>query len=48
MTNGVWSYRLKRNLGFALVARACAPGDRVTVIKDGAPVAATLTELPFL
>ena len=48
MTNGVWSYRLQRNIGFALISRACAPGDRVAVIKEEGPVAATLTELPFL
>ncbi len=48
MTNGVWSYRLKRNIGFALISRDCGPGDRVDVIKDGAAIPAGLTELPFL
>jgi aminomethyltransferase len=48
MTNGVWSWRLGRNIGFALVAVAARPGDRVAVTVDGAPVAGTLVELPFL
>jgi aminomethyltransferase len=48
MTNCVWSYRLKRNIGFGLVDSACRPGDPVEVLKDGRPTPATLTELPFL
>jgi len=48
MTNGVWSYRLKRNIGFALISRDSVPGDKVEVIKDGNRIPATLTELPFL
>ena len=48
MTNCVWSWRLKKNIGFALVDIAAQPGDPVTVIKGGTPLAATLTTLPFL
>jgi len=44
----VWSYRLRRNIGFALIATGCVAGDRVEVIKDGRPIAGTLQELPFI
>lgn len=47
MTNGIWSYRLQRNIGFGLVARDCTAGMRVEVLKDDGRVGATLTELPF-
>lgn len=48
MTNGVWSRRLEKTIGFALVSTACNPGDRVTVLKEDAKIDATLTTLPFL
>jgi glycine cleavage system aminomethyltransferase T len=48
MTNCVWSWRLKRNIGFALVAVSARPGDRVEVIKDGERLTGTLTTLPFV
>ena len=48
MTNGVWSRRLKRNIGFALVSAECSPGDAVFVQKDGAEIPAALVELPFV
>ncbi len=48
MTNGVWSHRKKRNIGFALVSRDIASGDRVEVRKNGAVVNGTLCDLPFL
>lgn len=48
MTNGVWSRRLKRNIGFALISCKFSPGDAVEVLKDGRRVPASLTELPFL
>jgi aminomethyltransferase len=48
MTNGVWSYRLERNIGYALISRDRAPGDRVEVMKENGSISATLTELPFL
>ena len=48
MTNCVWSWRLKRNIGFGLVETDCAVGDSVEVIKDGRAVPGRLTELPFI
>jgi len=48
MTNCVWSYRLKRNIGFALVSASCASGDRVAIEMAGQTVPGILTELPFL
>ena len=47
MTCGIWSYRLERNIGFALVARDAAPGDAVQVQKNGATIDARLVSLPF-
>ena len=47
MTNGVWSWRLKRNIGFALVSCDSAPGDIVSVHKRGKLINAKLTSLPF-
>lgn len=48
LTNGVWSYRMQRNIGFGLVASRCKPGDLVTVRKLGQGIPARLVELPFL
>ena len=48
MTNCVWSYRLQKNIGFALISRDCQVGDTVEVIKDDQTLSAQLTELPFL
>jgi glycine cleavage system aminomethyltransferase T len=48
LTNCVWSYRLKQNIGFALISTRCAAGEGVEVIKEGRTLAATLTQLPFL
>ncbi len=48
MTNIVWSWRLKQNIGFALVSVEAKPGDAVQVIRDGKPVNGTLCELPFI
>ena len=47
-TNGVWSYRLQRNIGFALVSVDAAPGDAVEVMVDGVGIAGRLAELPFM
>jgi aminomethyltransferase len=47
LTNCVWSPRLRRNIGFALVATPCRPGDRVEIHKEGRVVQATLQTLPF-
>jgi aminomethyltransferase len=48
MTNGVWSWRLKRNIGFALIAITCKAGETVTVIEDNRPQLGKLVTLPFL
>ncbi len=48
MTNCVWSYRLHRNIGFALVSVAAQAGDEVEVVKDGRRIGGKLTTLPFL
>ena len=48
LTNCMWSYRLKQNVGYALISTACSPGDAVAVIHEGRSIAGTLTGLPFL
>jgi glycine cleavage system aminomethyltransferase T len=48
LTNSVFSYRLKKNIGFALIARDCVRGDRVEVQISNTKQPATLTDLPFL
>ncbi|MCP4047776.1 MAG: glycine cleavage system protein T [Gammaproteobacteria bacterium] len=47
MTNGVWSYRLKRNIGYALIATEIKVGQMVEVCKDGQMLPAKLCALPF-
>ena len=47
MTNGVFSRKLQRNIGFALVANRYQNGDRVEVHKDNQVLGGTLTNLPF-
>jgi glycine cleavage system aminomethyltransferase T len=48
MTNIIWSYRMKKNIGFALVSASAKAGDRVTIMRDGKAEPATLAGLPFL
>lgn len=48
LTNCTWSYRLKKNIGFALVSVECRPGEPVEVLIDGQWIRGTLTELPFV
>jgi glycine cleavage system aminomethyltransferase T len=48
MTNIIWSYRLKKNVGFALVASTVKAGDRVEIVRNGRREPATLSELPFI
>jgi glycine cleavage system aminomethyltransferase T len=48
MTNVIWSYRLKRNIGFALVSVAAQPGDEVDVLKNGHTIKGRLIKLPFV
>ncbi len=48
LTNCAWSYRLKKNIGFALISTRCAAGTPVEVSMEGRSVRGTLKELPFL
>ena len=47
MTNCVWSYRMKANIGFALVSRRVQPGDQVTIMRPSGPCGARVVDLPF-
>lgn len=48
MTNIIWSLRMKKNIGFALVSTSAKPRDRIAVNRNGSMTCGTLTELPFL
>jgi glycine cleavage system aminomethyltransferase T len=48
LTNCVWSYRLRKNVGFALISTGCVIGERIEVVKEGNAIAGTLSKLPFL
>ena len=48
MTNGVWSPRMRANIGYALVSVEVAVGGTVTVLHPDGPVEAELVELPFI
>ena len=47
MTNGTWSYKLERNIGFGLLSVACTVGDRIDIDTDDGRIAGTVTEIPF-
>lgn len=47
MTNCVWSFRMRANIGFALVSRHVQAGDSVTIMRDSGPAGATAVDLPF-
>ena len=49
MTQCVWSPRLKKNIGYALISHICNVGDTVTLCRSaGRKVKANLVDLPFL
>ena len=48
LTNCIFSYRMKKNIGFALIERGCVIGDRVEAQIGGMLEPARLTDLPFL
>ncbi|MGL4236185.1 glycine cleavage T C-terminal barrel domain-containing protein [Tabrizicola sp.] len=48
MTNCVWSFRMKANIGYALVGAGAKVGETVQVMRAKGPVTARLVELPFL
>lgn len=48
LTNCVFSIRVQKNLGFALISRDCVVGDRVQAMVGGVMHSGVLTELPFV
>ncbi len=48
MTTATWSYRLKGNIGYALISRECIPGQRVRVEMSRETVHGELVGLPFI
>ena len=48
MTNCVWSYRLRANIGFVLIDSAVPVGTEVMVARASGPVRGCLVDLPFL
>ena len=48
LTNIIWSYRLKANIGFGLLSVEVKAGDTVTVALATGLTSAKLVELPFL
>ena len=48
MTCGIWSKRMEKNIGLALVLRDACLGDKVTVIKNKEVLPGKLCELPFI
>ncbi len=47
MTNGTWSYKLERNIGFGLVPQSCRPGDRIEVLMPDGPRPGWFCDIPF-
>jgi glycine cleavage system aminomethyltransferase T len=48
LTNCTWSYRLEKNIGFALISTECNAGDAVKVFSDEQKIPGKLTSLPFI
>lgn len=48
LTNSVWSRRLEKNIGFALLSRDSSEGETVVVDMPDGPAGGTLVSLPFL
>lgn len=48
LTNCVWSYRLRANIGFVLIDSAVPVGTEVTVARVSGPAPGRLVEIPFL
>ena len=48
LTNCIFSIRVQKNLGFALISRNCVVGDRVQAMVGGEMQSGVLTELPFV
>ncbi len=47
MTNGTWSYKLERNIGFGLISVECQIGDAVVINRGEEKVSGVLTDIPF-
>ena len=47
MTNGTWSYKLERNIGFGLLSVDCRVGDDVVVRRGAETVPGRLVDIPF-
>ena len=47
MTNGVWSWKMEKNIGFALISNQYKAGDRLQVSKEDKMYNALLCDLPF-
>ena len=47
MTNAAWSFRMRQNIGYALVSSDVQAGETVVVQRQSGPVEAELVELPF-
>ena len=48
LTNSAWSFRLKKNIGFALISSKCQVGDRVEIVRKDGTISGILTDLPFI
>ena len=48
LTNNVWSRRLEKNIGFALVSRDCQAGDEAVVVQEEKQIKCQLVEMPFI
>ena len=48
MTCGIWSNRIKKNIGLCLVSVKLKSGEKVKVNKNGIEYMGTMTELPFI
>jgi glycine cleavage system aminomethyltransferase T len=48
LTNCVWSYRMKANIGFVLIEAGVPVGTEVTVARTKGPTAGKLVDIPFL
>ena len=48
MTCGVWSKRLEKNIGFALISVDFSSGNEVKVLKSNRKINAQLVNLPFI
>ena len=48
MTCGIWSKRIKKNIGLCLVSVKLKSGEKVKVNKNGIEYTGTMSELPFI